>query len=522
MIRKLTLRAKLMAAFSVMALLMAVVAGVALHKLAGINANTLDIGTHWLPSVENLGDIDGDILRLRLAQLRQALAHDDADRGVAEKLILERGAHYEQRRAGYVKLISSAQEQALWDDFERKWTRYLQFQQQTVAPLVQAGKAQEASAAMFGSGLQLFDEARAAVGNLIEHNVQGADQAVEHSRADAASARAWLAGVSAVALLAAVAMAFLLGGYIVGVIGGEPPDVGAVVARIADGDLSTPVVTRAGDRSSILAGIGQMQSSLLRVVGEVRSGAESVATASSQIAQGNLDLSSRTEEQASNLQQTAASVEQMASAVKNNADTASQANQLATSASQAAAEGGEVVQEVVATMADISGASRKIADIIGVIDGIAFQTNILALNAAVEAARAGEHGKGFAVVASEVRNLAQRSATAAREIKSLITASVAKVDDGSKLVSDAGRTMTEIVERVRRVSDLMSEITAATAEQSSGISQINIAVAQLDQTTQQNAALVEEASAASESLKMNGARLLESVAVFRLAGTPLP
>jgi methyl-accepting chemotaxis protein len=312
-------------------------------------------------------------------------------------------------------------------------------------------------------------------------------------------------------------MAFVISGYIVRVIGGEPADVGAVVARIADGDLSTPVVTRAGDRASILAGIGQMQSSLLRVVGEVRSGAESVATASSQIAQGNLDLSSRTEEQASSLQQTAASVEQMASAVKTNADTASQANQLATSASQAAAEGGDVVQQVITTMADISDASRKIADIIGVIDGIAFQTNILALNAAVEAARAGEHGKGFAVVATEVRNLAQRSATAAREIKSLITASGARVDDGSKLVCDAGRTMTEIVARVRRVSDLMNEITAATAEQSSGIAQINTAVAQLDQATQQNAALVEEASAASESLKTNGARLLESVAVFRLA-----
>jgi methyl-accepting chemotaxis protein len=518
MFSKLSLRAKLLAAFFVMALLMAVLAGVALQKLAAINANTVDIGTNWLPSVEALGDIDANILRVRLAQLRQSLARDAGERAQSGKLIQERMAHYEKRRGDYVKLISSPEERALWDDFERKWKRYVQFQETTVAPLLQAGKDQEASAAVLGGGLQLFDEARAVLEQLTELNTKGGDMAVEHSAGGYAAAKAWLIGVAAVALLAAVGMAFLISSTILGAIGGEPAEVGAVVARIADGDLSTAVQTRPGDRASILAGIAQMQGALLRVVGEVRSGAESVATASSQIAQGNLDLSSRTEQQASSLQQTAASVEQMASAVKNNADTASQANQLATSASRVAAEGGEVVERVVATMADITGASQRIADIIGVIDGIAFQTNILALNAAVEAARAGEHGKGFAVVASEVRSLAQRSASAAREIKSLISDSVAKVGDGSRLVSDAGRTMTEIVAQVRRVSDLMNEITAATVEQSSGISQINTAVAQLDQTTQQNAALVEEASAASESLKVHGARLLESVAVFRLSG----
>jgi methyl-accepting chemotaxis protein len=322
--------------------------------------------------------------------------------------------------------------------------------------------------------------------------------------------------VSAAALAAAIALSLLISRHVLRVIGGEPAQVGTVVSRIAAGDISTPVAVNPGDTSSILAGIGRMQSSLFNVVHEVRAGAESVATASSQIAQGNLDLSSRTEEQASSLQQTAASVEQMTSAVRTNADTAAQANQLATTASEVAARGGAVVQQVVATMDEISGSSRRIADIIGVIDGIAFQTNILALNAAVEAARAGEHGKGFAVVASEVRNLAQRSATAAREIKTLIEDSVGRVDEGSRLVGDAGSTIADIVVQVKRVSDLMSEITAATLEQSSGITQINTAVAQLDQTTQQNAALVEESAAASESLKSHGARLLEAVSVFRL------
>jgi methyl-accepting chemotaxis protein len=518
MFRKLTLRAKLMAAFSLMAVLIATLAGVALSKFAAIHANTVDIATNWLPSVEVLGDLDSDVLYLRLAQMRQALARDPAERAQSGRLAADRLARYEKDRATYVKLISSPEERAMWDEFERQWTGYMKYQRETVDPLASAGRVDEAGAAMFGPGLQLFEAVRQGLDQLTQLNVRGADKAVERTREDDASARAWLIGVSALALLVAIAMAFTISAYILRVIGGEPVDVSGVVGRIAQGDLSTPVTTRAGEQESILAGIGRMQVALLRVVGEVRGGAESVATASGQIAQGNVDLSARTEEQASSLQQTAASVEQMAGAVRANAETASQANDLARSASQAAAEGGEVVQRVVATMADITTASGKIADIIGVIDGIAFQTNILALNAAVEAARAGEHGKGFAVVASEVRALAQRSATAAREIKALITASAGKVEDGSGLVSEAGRTMAEIVTRVRRVSDLMNQITAATEEQSAGITQINTAVAQLDHATQQNAALVEEATAASESLKEQGVRLLESVAVFRLAG----
>jgi methyl-accepting chemotaxis protein len=291
-----------------------------------------------------------------------------------------------------------------------------------------------------------------------------------------------------------------------------------VAEAVAAGDLSLRIDVRSRDETGqLLAALKRMNEGLVTIVGQVRASSESIATGSSQIAMGSVDLSQRTEEQASNLQQTAASMEELTVTVKNNADTARAANQLAASASGVAAQGGEVVGQVVATMEQISQASSRIADIIGVIDGIAFQTNILALNAAVEAARAGEQGRGFAVVAGEVRSLAQRSAQAAKEIKTLIGDSVGKVEAGSQLAGDAGRTMDDIVAQVRRVTDLIGEITASSDEQSQGISQIGDAVAQLDQVTQQNAALVEESAAAAESLKQQAAKMNEVVSTFRLA-----
>jgi methyl-accepting chemotaxis protein len=291
----------------------------------------------------------------------------------------------------------------------------------------------------------------------------------------------------------------------------------AVAQAVAEGDLRTDVAAQGRDETAqLLAALAKMVASLRGVVGEVRRGVDSVSTASAQIAAGNQDLSSRTEQQASSLQETAASMEQLTSTVKASADSARQANQLSASASQAAARGGTVVGDVVATMEQIAASSRKIAEIINVIDGIAFQTNILALNAAVEAARAGEQGRGFAVVAGEVRNLAQRSAQAAREIKSMISDSVEKVDAGSRLVNEAGSSMQEIVAQVRRVTDLIGEISAAAMEQSSGIGQVNTAVTQMDQVTQQNAALVEESAAAAQSLKEQAAQLATAVSVFKL------
>jgi methyl-accepting chemotaxis protein-1 (serine sensor receptor) len=292
------------------------------------------------------------------------------------------------------------------------------------------------------------------------------------------------------------------------------------VRSVAGGDLSVAVRADGHDEiADLLRAIQGMQEGLARVVGNVRQNAHSVATASAQIAQGNQDLSQRTEQQASALEQTSATMEQLNATVRQNADNARQANQLALGASQVAIEGGSVVAQVVDTMKGINDSSKKIADIIGVIDGIAFQTNILALNAAVEAARAGEQGRGFAVVATEVRSLAQRCADAARQIKSLITASVERVEQGSELVDRAGTTMDKIVTSIQRVTDIMGEISAASTEQSSGVAQVGEAVTQMDQATQQNAALVEQSAAAAESLRQQADELVQTVALFRLGGT---
>jgi len=326
--------------------------------------------------------------------------------------------------------------------------------------------------------------------------------------------------VSMAAIAAGLLFAVLFGSWMVRSftreLGGEPGQAAELARSVAAGDLSARVELRAGDSTSLMAQLKEMQVRLAKVVGSVRANSESVATASAQIAQGNLDLSQRTEEQASVLEKTAAAMEELSATVRQNADNAMQANQLALNASNVAIQGGEVVGQVVDTMRAINDSSKRIADIIGVIDGIAFQTNILALNAAVEAARAGEQGRGFAVVASEVRSLAGRSADAAKEIKSLIGASVERVEQGTALVDHAGATMTEVVGSIKRVTDIMSEISVASAEQSAGIVQVATAVSQMDQVTQQNAALVEESAAAAESLKAQAMELVQIVAVFKL------
>jgi methyl-accepting chemotaxis protein len=321
-------------------------------------------------------------------------------------------------------------------------------------------------------------------------------------------------------LLGGGAFGWLMSRNIARQLGAEPADAAALAQRVAAGDLAVDIALRPGDSDSMMAQLKQMQLSLARVVREVRDNAEGVATASSQIAQGNGDLSSRTEDQASALQQTAASMEQLSTTVRQNADHAQDANRAARNAADVAERGGGAVARVVQTMRGIDESARRIADIIGVIDGIAFQTNILALNAAVEAARAGDSGRGFAVVAGEVRALAGRSAEAAKQIKTLIGASVEQVERGSALVDEAGATMQAIVGEIGRVSDLMGQISAASAEQSAGVSQVGQVVGQMDRSTQQNAALVEQSAAAAESLHQQAMQLVRSVAVFRLAAAP--
>jgi len=355
---------------------------------------------------------------------------------------------------------------------------------------------------------ELLVQASGAITDETEHNV---------AAATAGSQRATLLSLIAMVLGAAAAIVagILVSRSIVGPLG-RAVDVAKTVAA---GDLRAHIeVTSSDETGQLLAALRDMNTNLKRIVTQVRGGAETIAVASSEIAQGNLDLSSRTEQQAGALEETASSMEELTATVKQNADNARQASELAVSACDVAIKGGDIVERAVGTMAAISASSKEIVDIIGVIDGIAFQTNILALNAAVEAARAGEQGRGFAVVASEVRSLAQRSASAAKEIKTLIGGSVARVEAGSLLVNEAGATMTDIVASVKRVMDIMADISTASAEQGAGIEQVNLAVTEMDTVTQQNAALVEEAAAAAQALQEQTVALSRVVSVFKLDG----
>jgi methyl-accepting chemotaxis protein len=371
-------------------------------------------------------------------------------------------------------------------------------------------EAMEMADNQWAPALVVYEEA---VAKLAAHQRDRIDELAKGIEADHTAGETMLLVLSGIALVLGTLFAWRLTLGIVRPLGHAVE----VAETVAAGDLSAHIEVESRDETGqLMHALREMNASLAKVVGEVRTGTDTIATASGQIAAGNQDLSSRTEEQASSLEQTAASMEELTSTVKQNADNARQANQLAVSASEVAVKGGSVVSQVVDTMGSINASSKKIVDIIGVIDGIAFQTNILALNAAVEAARAGEQGRGFAVVASEVRSLAQRSAAAAKEIKTLIGDSVEKVEEGSKQVAEAGRTMDEIVGSVRRVTDIMGEITAASQEQTSGIEQINQAITQMDQVTQQNAALVEEASAAAQSLQEQASSLVQAVSVFKL------
>jgi len=384
-----------------------------------------------------------------------------------------------------------------------------------VVELGMQNKNEEATELLVKQSLPSIQKAIGVIEEIIQYEKDQGKAAAEHAKADYTSARNLMLGLGGLAIVLGGVISLLITRSIT-----RPINAAVKVAEtVAAGDLSSRIdVTSKDETGQLLQALKDMNDSLLDIVGRVRSGTDTIATASSQIASGNLDLSSRTEQQASSLEETASSMEELTSTVKQNADNAHQANSLALSASEVAVKGGAVVAEVVDTMGAINESARKIVDIISVIDGIAFQTNILALNAAVEAARAGEQGRGFAVVAAEVRILAQRSAAAAKEIKELISDSVNKVDAGSKLVHQAGATMDEIVDGIRRVTDIMGEITAASTEQSAGIEQVNQAIAQMDEVTQQNAALVEEAAAAASSLQDQAGSLAQVVGVFRFDG----
>ena len=508
----LTVRGKLAFAFGCVLVLMLLLGAFSILQLSRVYAETDSILIYRLPGVRDSMRMVEAANRYRTREYRTLISTEAELKSAGERME-KATADFEAARKDYSDFMASDEERKLYEAAMVGWKEYVGATSQAL-PLMRAGKAAEARELVAGAaGLKRFDDALAGIRKLSEYNDSQAK--IDAGRAKDIFGNSRL-GV-ALAMLVAIAVAVGLGWVISHAIASPLRAAVDLAQAVSEGDLSkSPTAEGKDEVSQLTRALGNMVTKLRSVVVEVRSGVESVGTASAQIATGNLDLSQRTEEQASNLQQTAASMEQLTSTVKQNADNARAASQLAAGASEVAARGGRVVGEVVSTMEAITQSSKRISDIIGVIDSIAFQTNILALNAAVEAARAGEQGRGFAVVASEVRSLAGRSAEAAKEIKSLIGASVEKVDGGAKLVAEAGQTMDDIVNQVKRVNDLVGEITSASQEQSKGIEQVGDAVTQLDQVTQQNAALVEESAAAAESMKHQAIRLAETVAIFNV------
>ena len=504
---------RLAGTFGLLVLLLVGLAVAAYSQLSSIHDDTLDLADNWLPSVQVVNQMQTQATGNRVSVATHILNTDEAAMGGIEQEITQGRDKLAKQRQTYEKLISSPEEKRLYEEFSAAWKKYAETNDKVLAHS-RKNENDQARALLQGESRQNYVAAMALLDKLVELNGAGAEQSKAASERSYSVALTTLFVTAALAIAVAVVAALWLIRSITG------PLARAVHAAdlVAAGDLTVQIQADSQDETGkLLQSLDKMQQALVRTVSTVRQNAESVASASAQIASGNHDLSARTESQASALEETAASMEELGSTVRQNADNARQANQLAVSASTVAVQGGEVVSQVVETMKGITTASNKIADIIGVIDGIAFQTNILALNAAVEAARAGEQGRGFAVVASEVRSLAGRSAEAAKEIKSLIGASVERVEQGNVQAERAGQTMTEVVNAIRRVTDIMGEISAASSEQSAGVSQVGEAVTQMDQATQQNAALVEQMAAAAGSLSGQARELVEAVAVFKLA-----
>ena len=505
---------KLLLSFAVVIVITACVGGTGVMALSKLHGLTEEIGERHMDGLYWIEEANKHKLNTDLAAANLTFA-DDAGKEKLKQNIVASLANMHRALDSTRPTLVSADGIALFDAAVKRvaaWEDIVQMQigaKPMPVAVDQMGLIAQAIAAS--------EEARGAFERLAEFKRQRATDAQKTSAAEYESMRLVMISLVLGSIVAAAALAALIGRRLSAQLGGEPAYAAQIADRIAAGDLATRVAIRDGDESSMLHSLAGMSEKLADIVGGIRHSSESILLASREIAQGNIDLSQRTEEQAASLQETASSMEELTSTVRQNAENAEQASGLARGASEVSARGSELVGDVVDTMRDLAAGSKRMTDIIAVIEGIAFQTNILALNAAVEAARAGEEGRGFAVVAGEVRSLAQRSALSAKEIKELIEASTARVDSGAELAERAGRTMANVTQSVQRVTDIMAQISAASHEQSTGIEQVNRAVAQMDQVTQQNAALVEQAAAAAGAMADQAEQLKGAVAVFELA-----
>ena len=513
MFKNMTIKSQLIVVVGFLSALLISIGGMGVYGMNQMNTAFKSVYDNRVLPLGDLGVVLDRIQRIRFNTVISSYSENQTV--VAERKLLndQRFTEISTLWPKYMATELNAEEVKLASDFEQQWRNLSQSVDRSMN-LALNKEFKAAQQNLHDDMFAKFDAAHTTMFKLLDlQRVLGSS---EYESAHAAYQQ--LLTISNTMIVAGLILAIIAGILLIRAILRPLNEAVTIANAVASGDLTSRIeVNSTNEMGRLLQALKTMNDNLLDLVGKVRYSTESIATASNEIASGNSDLSNRTEEQASSLEETASSMEELTSTVKQNAENARQANQLAVGASEVAMKGGAVVGQVVQTMSSINDSSKKVVEIIGVIDGIAFQTNILALNAAVEAARAGEQGRGFAVVATEVRTLAQRSAAAAKEIKELINDSVAKVDEGTKLVDEAGSTMDEIVTAVKRVTDIMSEISAASQEQSSGIEQINQAVTQMDEATQQNAALVEEASAAAESMRQQSSVLSQAVSVFKFA-----
>ena len=521
MLKQMKVGTRLLAAFSCVALLGAIVAGIGVYNMGKIDTMAGQMYHNELLGLSHIKEANIALIKVGRARSNFLLATTAEERATRQADIAKFLAANKASLAKAQPLFVTPAAKELFARFAAVEAEYVAVMTQALTLAAAEPLAQRSPEliSLLNKTRDHANELDSVLDKLSQQKEVRAREAADQASSVYQTSRSFMIALVLGSVAAGLSLGALITRSLTRQLGGEPDYAAEIAGAIADGDLTVEIATRGGDSSSLLFAMKTMRDKLVGIVSQVRAGTDTITTASGEIAQGNLDLSSRTEEQASSLEETASSMEELTSTVRQNADNARQANTLAGAASDVASKGGAVVGQVVQTMESINASSRKIVDIISVIDGIAFQTNILALNAAVEAARAGEEGRGFAVVAAEVRNLAQRSAGAAKEIKALIGDSVEQVEIGSKLVRDAGLTMDEVVGSVRRVADIMQEITAASSEQSAGIEQVNMAIVQMDQVTQQNAALVEQAAAAAESMQDQATALNQIVSVFRLNGT---